>query len=112
MQEASQRALDEFSRAKEEFAKETILRQQHEYTILQLRQQLLVVQQTNSSNEKETITAPGKEDLDRVATTRVELEKACNELRSHRTALAKEIEEMANRKQTTLTRYGNNTFSF
>ncbi|KAF7725555.1 hypothetical protein EC973_009510 [Apophysomyces ossiformis] len=99
-QDASQRALDEFSRAKEEFAKESALRQQHEYTIYELRQQITALQNAKSSAEEHVPMA--KKELDRMETARAELEKTCNQLRECRTSLAKEIEDLAKQKQAGL----------
>lgn len=96
IKDASRKALDELSRAKEEFAKEVSLRQQQEYMILQLKHQLQL------SLRKGVMS---KEEIERVARVRVELDKTCNELKSYRLVLVKDIESLARQKQAGLERY-------
>ena len=86
-QEASRKALDEFSRAKEDFSKEITMRQQLEYTIIQLRRRML--------------PHMGQEDYEQVrhlADLRVSLEDACKDLKLHRDTLLDEMKKAAGRK--------------
>ncbi|KAI8341256.1 hypothetical protein BC941DRAFT_370135 [Chlamydoabsidia padenii] len=94
---ASQKALEEFSKAKEEFNKEIGMKQQHEYTILQLRHQLTGLQQhqssSSSSSSSTTSSSPTAEkEIDRLAGVKVELERTCNQLKQHRDTLANQID--------------------
>jgi hypothetical protein len=88
-------------RAKEEFSKEVGLRQQHEYMILQLQHQLQVVfhGRTMSRIELSVIT---KDEIERVARIKSELDKTCGELQGYRDSLAKDIESLAKQKQAGL----------
>ncbi|KAG0178256.1 hypothetical protein DFQ29_003721 [Apophysomyces sp. BC1021] len=105
--EASQRALGEFSRAKEDFAKESAVRQQQEYTIIELRQQLAALQHAKSPVTETTSMA--KKDIDFLSSIRVELEKTCNELKEYRAVLVQEVEELAEQKQAGLVSASNST---
>ncbi|KAI8877893.1 RhoGAP-domain-containing protein [Backusella circina FSU 941] len=98
---AHRKALEELMRAKEEFSKEVALRQQHEYMILQLQHQLQVVfhGRTMTRIELSVIT---KEEIERVARIKSELDKACGELQGYRDSLAKDIESLAKQKQAGL----------
>ncbi|CAO3587359.1 unnamed protein product [Absidia cylindrospora] len=114
LKSASQKALDEFSKAKEEFAKEMGIRQQHEYTILQLRRQLVSLQQQPSTSTSTTTTSTSKatqdgpspviaeQEIDRLAGVKVELEKSCTQLKQNRDALATEIDKMVQQAQAGL----------
>jgi septal ring factor EnvC (AmiA/AmiB activator) len=101
IKDASRNALDEFTRAKEEFAKEVALRQQQEYTILQLKHQLNTAYQSKQMTRPE-LSVITKEEIERVARIRVELDKTCNELKGYRNVLVKDIESLARQKQTGL----------
>lgn len=94
IKDASRKALDEFTRAKEEFAKEVALRQQQEYTILQLKHQLHLAYQAKQLARPE-LAAITKEEIERVAKIRVELDKTCNELKGYRNVLCKDIESLS-----------------
>lgn len=101
IKDASRKALDEFTRAKEEFAKEVALRQQQEYTILQLKHQLNIAYQSKQMSRSE-LSVITKEEIERVAKIRVELDKTCNELKGYRNVLIKDIESLARQKQAGL----------
>ncbi|KAI9272969.1 hypothetical protein BDA99DRAFT_280390 [Phascolomyces articulosus] len=92
IKDASKQALDEFSHAKEDMSKESIVRQQHEYTILQLRQHINVLQQSNTTTQFAPLS---NEEIERVAGIRVELERTCKELRTCRDTLSGDIATMA-----------------
>ncbi|KAI8879732.1 RhoGAP-domain-containing protein [Backusella circina FSU 941] len=94
IKEASRKALEEFSRAKEEFKKEVQLRQQQEYTIVQLQHQLYISYQSNKLSRSE-LSSVTREEIERVARMRVELDKTCNDLKGYRNLLAKDIESLA-----------------
>ncbi|KAI8330427.1 hypothetical protein BC941DRAFT_440463 [Chlamydoabsidia padenii] len=96
LKSASQKALDEFNKGKEEFSKEAGTRQQQEYTILQLRHQLAAIRQTGKTtmNDGGSSLLTEKE-LDRLAGIKVELEKSCNELKKRRDTLATQIDDQA-----------------
>ncbi|KAI9497459.1 hypothetical protein BDB00DRAFT_868497 [Zychaea mexicana] len=87
---ASKRALDEFQSAKEEFVKENTIRQQHEKTIQQLRQQITLMLQAQQ-NDPESFVIKAKRDIERLAHLRVELERTCQELKGYRNVLATSI---------------------
>ncbi|KAL0096937.1 hypothetical protein J3Q64DRAFT_1807308 [Phycomyces blakesleeanus] len=93
IKDASKSALEEFTRAKEEFAKETTLRQQYENTASQLQQQLVIIQQAQSLNRDQFVGVV-KEDIERIVRVRIELDKSCNELKECRTTLSNDIEEL------------------
>lgn len=88
------------------------LKQQHEYTILQLRHQLAGLQQHQSSssssssssknpgNNNNTMTA--EKEIDRLAGVKVELERSCNQLKHHRDTLANEIDNKVQQAQAGL----------
>lgn len=98
IKDASRKALEEFTRAKEEFAKEVALRQQQEYTILQLKYQLNTLYQSKQMTRSE-LSVITKEEVERVAKVRVELDKTCNELKGYRNMLVKDIDSLARQKQ-------------
>jgi hypothetical protein len=101
IKDASRKALDEFSRAKEEFAKEVTLRQQQEYTIVQLKHQLHIAYLSKQMTRPE-LSVITKEEIERVAKIRVELDKTCNELKGYRNVLVLDIESLARQKQAGL----------
>ncbi|KAI9319641.1 hypothetical protein BX666DRAFT_1853030 [Dichotomocladium elegans] len=96
IKEASARALDEFSKAKDDFNKEVTLRHQCEFTILHLQQQLTSQRHSGSNGNSSPLD---KDEIERLAELRVGLEQACNELRSTRDAIATEIENLAKQEQ-------------
>ncbi|KAI9023719.1 hypothetical protein CLU79DRAFT_718494 [Phycomyces nitens] len=98
IKDASKSALEEFTRAKEEFAKETALRQQYESTASQLQQQLVIIQQAQSLNRNQFVGVV-KEDIERIVRVRIELDKSCNELKECRTTLSNDIEELLLKSQ-------------
>ncbi|KAI9266913.1 hypothetical protein BDA99DRAFT_558939 [Phascolomyces articulosus] len=89
IKDASKRALDEFQNAKEEFAKENTIRQQHEKTIQQLQQQISLMLQAQQ-NDPRSFILKAKNDIERLANVRVELERTCEELKQYRNVLANE----------------------
>lgn len=93
IKDASRMALDELTRAKEEFTKEVALRQQHEYTISQLRHQLTIFAQSKKSTRSE-LAVITKEEVERVAKLRADLDKTCDELKSYRDVLLAEINSL------------------
>ncbi|CEI99882.1 hypothetical protein RMCBS344292_13958 [Rhizopus microsporus] len=93
IKDASRKALDELTRAKEEFTKEVALRQQHEYTISQLRHQLTIFAQSKKSTRSE-LAVITKEEVERVAKLRADLDKTCDELKSYRDVLLAEINSL------------------
>ncbi|KAI7879869.1 RhoGAP-domain-containing protein [Lichtheimia hyalospora FSU 10163] len=97
IKEASKRALDEFARAKEDFAKEVTIRQQHEYTILQLQQQI-----TALSGKTNGYSPLNKEEIERMSKTRMELDEVCKQLKEYRDVLSADITNMAKQKQAGL----------
>ncbi|CAO3647494.1 unnamed protein product [Cunninghamella blakesleeana] len=124
LKSASEKALDEFTKAKEEFAKEIASKQQQEYTIIQLKQELSSLQKSSltsssssasiSSSSKTAETSSIKEgekpkeksllaekEIDRLASVKVELERSCNKLKEYRDSLAYEIDEKINKQQQT-----------
>ncbi|KAI8073872.1 hypothetical protein BC940DRAFT_267047 [Gongronella butleri] len=94
---ASQKALEEFGKAKEEFAKEVDTRQQHEFTILQLRNQLAALQSNNQAQDN-TLAM----DIDRLASVKVELVRTCNQLKQYRNAIAQKMEAQIHQSQAGL----------
>lgn len=101
IKDASRKALEEFTRAKEEFAKEVALRQQQEYTILQLTHQLNIAYRARHLTRPE-LSVITKEEIERVARIRVELDKTCNELKGYRNVLIMDIDSIARQKQVEL----------
>lgn len=93
IKDASRKALDELTRAKEEFTKEVALRQQHEYTISQLKHQLTIFAQSKKSTRSE-LAVITKEEVERVAKLRADLDKTCDELKSYRDVLLAEINSL------------------
>ncbi|KAG1136911.1 hypothetical protein G6F37_011638 [Rhizopus arrhizus] len=93
IQEASRNALDELTRAKEEFAKEVALRQQHELTIAQLRHQLVIYFQAKKY-ARDHLAVLTKEEIERVSKVRAGLDKTCCDLKSYRDNLLKEIDSL------------------
>ncbi|KAI8085995.1 uncharacterized protein BX664DRAFT_281536 [Halteromyces radiatus] len=100
IKDASQRALDEFSNAKEEFGKEMILRQQHETTIEQLRRQMTLLHQMHV--RRGDFLPLNQSEIENVAQLRVELERCCNDLRIFRDRMAKDIDNFVQQKQAGL----------
>ncbi|CEP16580.1 hypothetical protein [Parasitella parasitica] len=94
IKDASRKALEEFTRAKEEFAEEVSLRQQQEYTIVQLKHQLHIAYQAKQLSRPE-LASITKEEIERVAKIRVELDRTCNELKTYRNVLCKDIESLS-----------------
>lgn len=94
IKDASRKALDEFTRAKEEFSKEVALRQQQEYTIVQLKHQLHLAYQAKQFTKPE-LASITKEEIEHVAKVRMELDKTCNELKGYRNVLCKDIESLS-----------------
>ncbi|CAO3591494.1 unnamed protein product [Absidia cylindrospora] len=101
IKEASQRALDEFSKAKEEFGKEMVLRQQHESTISQLRRQMTLLQQMHV--HRGDFMPLNQAEIEHLAHLRVELERHCNDLKICRDRMATDIESYVQQKQAGLT---------
>lgn len=64
------------------------MREQHEATILQLRQQMALLLQ---AQDPESFAARAKEDMERLARIRVELERTCQELKEYRQLLSQGI---------------------
>ncbi|KAI7865172.1 hypothetical protein BDF14DRAFT_1827946 [Spinellus fusiger] len=98
IKEASKLALEEFTRAKEEFSKEAILRQKYENTSMHLQQQLVIMQQLQSSDYPGVVRNV-KEDTEKIVRVRLSLEKSCSELKECRNALFKESENLFNQCQ-------------
>ncbi|KAI8640782.1 hypothetical protein BD408DRAFT_419236 [Parasitella parasitica] len=94
IKDASRKALEEFTHAKEEFAKEVSLRQQQEYTIVQLKHQLHIAYQAKQLSRPE-LASITKEEIEHVAKIRVELDRTCNELKTYRNILCKDIESLS-----------------
>ncbi|EIE83882.1 hypothetical protein RO3G_08587 [Rhizopus delemar RA 99-880] len=92
LQKASQQALDEFTKVKEEYAKEALIKQQQEFIITALL--------------RKDSGLLSKKDLDRLAIFRSQLENACSELIKHRDTLVVEIDQAVD-KQTLSTYYAN-----
>ncbi|RCH90819.1 hypothetical protein CU098_007494, partial [Rhizopus stolonifer] len=92
LQKASQQALDEFAKVKEEYAKEALIKQQQEYIITSLLR-------TDSG-------LLSKKDLEKLAMYRTQLESACIELVRYRDVLSVEIDQAVD-KQTLSTYYTN-----
>ncbi|KAI9255487.1 hypothetical protein BY458DRAFT_520154 [Sporodiniella umbellata] len=92
LQEASQQALDEFTKIKEEYAKEAMIKQQQEYIITALLR-------TDSG-------MLSKKELEKLALYRTHLEAACMELVRYRDVLSVEIDQAAD-KQTLSAYYAN-----
>ncbi|KAG0178082.1 hypothetical protein DFQ29_003960 [Apophysomyces sp. BC1021] len=101
IKDASKLALDELTRAKDEFVKELTLREKHEYTIMQLRQQLTLIHRAQAVDRNE-FSATAKEEIERLAQFRVELDKSCTELKECRSALTRDIEDLTSKKQAGL----------
>lgn len=93
IQEASRNALDELTRAKEEFAKEVALRQQHELTIAQLRHQFVIYFQAKKY-ARDHLAVLTKEEIERVSKVRAGLDKTCCDLKSYRDNLLKEMDSL------------------
>ncbi|CAO3599766.1 unnamed protein product [Absidia cylindrospora] len=104
---ASQKALDEFTTAKEEFAKEMETRQQHEYTILQLRHQLTSLQQhqQHSASSSNGDSEFSENEIDRLTNRKVDLEKTCHQLKAYRDVLAAQIDDQAGLESLILEHY-------
>ena len=78
-------------------SKEAAIRQQHEYTIMHLRQHITTMKQENPSAVK---YAPlSNDEIDRAARIRVELERTCKELKTYRDTLADDIASLAEKHQ-------------
>ena len=101
IKDASRKALDEFTRAKEEFTREVALRQQQEFNILQLTHQLSIAYQSMQMTRPE-LSVITKEEIERVARIRVELDKTCNELKGYRNVLVMDINSLVRQKQSEL----------
>ncbi|KAI8384559.1 uncharacterized protein BYT42DRAFT_265892 [Radiomyces spectabilis] len=101
LKEASKRALDEFSKAKADYAKEVELRQQHEASVSRLRQQLLLTQQARSLT-REGFSTQEKQDIEKLAQFHVELQKSCQQLKAYRTTLMQDLEGFVREKQANL----------
>jgi hypothetical protein len=101
IKDASRNALEEFTRAKESFAKEVALRQQQEFTILQLTHQLSIAYQSMHMTRAD-LSVITKDEIERVARIRVELDKTCNELKAYRNVLVMDIDSLARQKQAGL----------
>jgi hypothetical protein len=99
----SRRALDEFTRAKEEFAKEVAARQQVEVANQQLRAQLAAFQQASILGSDSFLKA-AREEIMRLSNLRGELEKACNDLKTYRESVSADLDDMVNKKQAGLLR--------
>ncbi|KAI8098176.1 uncharacterized protein B0P05DRAFT_520801 [Gilbertella persicaria] len=98
IKDASRNALEEFAVAKEEFAKEVALRQKQEYNILHLKHQLHIAYQSRHMSRTE-LTVITREEIERVAKARVELDRTCNELKGYRNVLVQDIESLSRQKQ-------------
>ncbi|ORX52434.1 RhoGAP-domain-containing protein [Hesseltinella vesiculosa] len=94
---ASQKALEEFNKAKEEFAKEVDTKQKHEYTILQLCNQLTAYEKSNMIKDN-TLSL----EIDRLASIKVELVHTCNQLKQYRNTIVQKIESQVNQSQAGL----------
>ncbi|KAI8140984.1 hypothetical protein BJV82DRAFT_184579 [Fennellomyces sp. T-0311] len=99
IKEASKRALEEYTRAKDEFSKESSVRQQNEYTILQLKQHVSTLLQQKKAAEYAPLS---HDEIERVARVRVELERTCKELKTYRDSLSNDISNLAAEKQAGL----------
>ncbi|KAG1148533.1 hypothetical protein G6F37_003488 [Rhizopus arrhizus] len=84
LQKASQQALDEFTKVKEEYAKEALIKQQQEFIITALL--------------RKDSGLLSKKDLDRLAIFRSQLENACSELIKHRDTLVVEIDQAVDKQ--------------
>ncbi|ORZ26134.1 hypothetical protein BCR42DRAFT_364789 [Absidia repens] len=110
---ASQKALDDLTTAKEEFKKEMETRQQHEYTILQLRHQLASLQQhqqlsassSSSNGDNNGDITFSEQEIDRLTNTKVDLEKTCHQLKAYRDVLAAQSDDQAGLESSVLERY-------
>ncbi|KAF7730580.1 hypothetical protein EC973_001962 [Apophysomyces ossiformis] len=109
IKEASKMALEELARAKDEFVRELTLREKHEYTINQLRQQLTLLRRAQTAGHKE-FAVSAKEEIERLAQFRVELDKSCTELKECRDALARDVEDMTSKKEAGLVNLVNPTY--
>ncbi|KAG1613724.1 hypothetical protein G6F46_007487 [Rhizopus delemar] len=87
LQKASQQALDEFNKIKEEYAKEAIIKRQQEIIITTL---------LKSSNHGGLLS---KKELDKLGKFRAQLENACNELIKYRDMLAIEIDRSVDKQK-------------
>lgn len=85
-----QEVLEELGRARQEFAKEVSLRQEHEQELLQFRHQweLYFSAKKLSRNELEMIS---QQELIRMSKVRADLEKTCRDLKAYRDGLLSEI---------------------
>ncbi|KAI8582778.1 hypothetical protein K450DRAFT_226868 [Umbelopsis ramanniana AG] len=97
----SRRALDEFTRAKEEFAKEVAARQQTEVANRQLRAQLAAFQQASILGSDSFLKA-AREEIMRLSNLRGELEKSCNDLKAYRESVSADLDDMVKKKQAGL----------
>ncbi|KAG1147189.1 hypothetical protein G6F37_006041 [Rhizopus arrhizus] len=87
LQKASQQALDEFNKIKEEYAKEAIIKRQQEIIITTL---------LKSSNHGGLLS---KKELDKLGKFRAQLENACNKLIKYRDMLAIEIDQSVDKQK-------------
>ncbi|CAO3699777.1 unnamed protein product [Rhizopus stolonifer] len=93
LQKASQQALDEFAKVKEEYVKEAMIKRQQEFIIATLLK-------TNNNG------LLSKKELDKLAKFRTQLESVCNELVRYRDMLSFEIDQTVDKK-TMNTYYSN-----
>ncbi|PHZ17448.1 RhoGAP-domain-containing protein [Rhizopus microsporus ATCC 52813] len=93
LQQASQQALDEFTKVKEEYAKEAAIKHQQEFIIAALL----------TRNNAGLLS---RKDLDKLAMLRLQLENACNELIQYRDLLTTQIDQTVD-KQTISGYYSN-----
>ncbi|KAJ2956255.1 hypothetical protein NQZ79_g7859 [Umbelopsis isabellina] len=97
----SRRALDEFTRAKEEFAKEMNARQHIEIVNQQLRAQLAAFQQASILGS-DSFLKTAREEIMRLSDLRGELEKTCKDLKLYRDSVINDLDDMVKKKQAGL----------
>lgn len=97
----SRRALDEFTRAKEEFAKEMTARQHIEIVNQQLRAQLAAFQQASILGS-DSFLKTAREEIMRLSDLRGELEKTCKDLKLYRETVINDLDDMVKKKQAGL----------
>ncbi|KAI8063501.1 hypothetical protein BC940DRAFT_307363 [Gongronella butleri] len=100
VKEASQQALDEFNKAKEEFSKEAMVRKQHEMTIQQLKHQLVVIQQMYARKGYSVPIDPTE--IQQKAQLRADFDRYCRDMRVYRDRVARDINAFVQQKQAAL----------
>ncbi|ORX55000.1 RhoGAP-domain-containing protein [Hesseltinella vesiculosa] len=98
VKDASRQALDEFTKAKEQFVKESTARQQQENLIQQMRHQLVLLQQAFMRQGRSLDVT----DLAQKAQLRADFDRYCRDLQVYRQRVAKEIDDFIQQKQAGL----------